>query len=68
MNIAENVNTNNDVYVCMFVPLLIMCRLIELLKYFYLSQGRSYDSLVAFNENSNEFDFKSVLRAAGIAS
>ncbi|CAN8073185.1 unnamed protein product [Agarophyton chilense] len=43
-------------------------KLVDLLKRFYLSRGRDYDMVVAFNENSSRFDFKSVLRTANIAT
>lgn len=40
----------------------------ELLKNFYLSHGRNFDAVVAFNETSERFEFKNVLRVAGIGS
>lgn len=42
--------------------------LVELLKSFYLGQGKMYDAVVAFNEASDKFDFNTVLRVAGIGS
>lgn len=40
----------------------------ELLKQFYLGPRRNYDAVVAFNEDSEKFDFKVVLRASGVAA
>lgn len=42
--------------------------LIELVKHFYLGPRRNYDAVVAFNEESEKFDFNMVLRAAGVAA
>ncbi|PXF48568.1 hypothetical protein BWQ96_01737 [Gracilariopsis chorda] len=42
-------------------------RLVNLLKRYYLGRGRDYDMVVAFNEQSEKFDFNSVLRTANIA-
>lgn len=43
--------------------------LLELIKRFYLGEGREgYDAVVAFNTQPEKFDFKTVLRVSGIAS
>jgi hypothetical protein len=38
------------------------------LKQFYLGPRKHFESVVAFNEQGSAFDFREVLRAAGLAS
>lgn len=42
--------------------------LTDLIKLFYMGSQRNFDKVVAFNRNSTAFDFRSVLKIAGIAS
>jgi hypothetical protein len=47
---------------------LLPLRLLTVLKEFYLGPRNMFDSVVSFNEKSNNFDFNTVLRAAGVAA
>jgi hypothetical protein len=47
---------------------LLPLRLLTVLKEYYLGPRNMFDSVVAFNEKSNNFDFNAVLRAAGVAA
>lgn len=37
----------------------------ELVKQFYLGERKNFDAVVAFNENSKDFDFEYLLKMAG---
>lgn len=43
-------------------------RILELIKLYYLGPRHLFDTVVAFNENSKDFDFRSVLSVAKVST
>lgn len=63
-----------SVYLCQNANFLLifsfycfLASLLELVKQFYIGPRKYLDVVAAFNEKSEDFDFKTVLRAAGMA-
>lgn len=57
-----------ETYILIILCLRFCDSLTDLIKLFYMGSQRNFDKVVAFNRNSTAFDFRSVLKIAGIAS